>query len=89
MPWRMFFWRTSHGAEVDVVLECPGERLYGIEIKSSADVSPKECSGLKRFREAFLAATLICITTGGHPYERGDVVFMPWHHFFKDELKLV
>ncbi|MCD4755607.1 MAG: DUF4143 domain-containing protein, partial [Deltaproteobacteria bacterium] len=37
----MFHWRSSHGAEVDLVLE-DGEVLWAIEIKSTETVSSRD-----------------------------------------------
>ncbi|MBF0548796.1 MAG: ATP-binding protein [Candidatus Riflebacteria bacterium] len=49
---RMYFWRTSNGAEVDLIVEREG-RLIPIGIKSSSTPNSKMLGGLKLFRETF------------------------------------
>lgn len=46
---RLWFWRTSTGAEVDLLVE-DGTRLIPIEIKLSATPRPTMASGIARFR---------------------------------------
>ncbi|MBI2427034.1 MAG: ATP-binding protein [Candidatus Kerfeldbacteria bacterium] len=47
-PYRVCFWRTSGGAEVDCVIDM-GTRVIPIEIKASAHVIESEVKGLKNF----------------------------------------
>ena len=46
---RYHFWRTSAGAEVDLVIE-RGESVVGIEIKSAASVRGRAWTGLRTLR---------------------------------------
>ncbi|MDH3504656.1 MAG: ATP-binding protein [Nitrospirota bacterium] len=49
--WKLFFWRTSHGAEVDLLI-CRGTKiLYAIECKISENLSASDLSGLRSFHE--------------------------------------
>src|SRR5690606_20272987 len=43
---RAYFYRTAAGAEVDLVLELPGDRLWAIEVKHSS--APKLTIGFRR-----------------------------------------
>lgn len=88
-PWRMHFWRTSHGAEVDLVLGLPDDKTYAIEIKSADHVDGGELRALRRFGEEFPSARLVCVTNGQHPHELGNVTVMPWQYFLSRELGLV
>ncbi len=45
---QVYFWRTSHGTEVDVVIEDQG-RLIPVEVKSTATPKPPMASGLQSF----------------------------------------
>ncbi|MBN2418903.1 MAG: ATP-binding protein [Deltaproteobacteria bacterium] len=48
---QLYYWRTNHGAEVDVLL-CKGLRiLCALEIKSSKNIAGESLSGLKSFME--------------------------------------
>ncbi len=59
-PARFFFWRTSSGAEVDLVIE-EGERLWAIEIKTGGRLHKKDLSGLLSFGKEHPGARLICV----------------------------
>lgn len=49
---QLFHFRTSAGREVDVVLEGPGGRIAGVEVKASAAVSASDFTGLHALAEA-------------------------------------
>jgi len=49
---RIYFWRTSGGAEVDIVLEMKG-KLVPIEVKLSSTPKPAMASGVRAFRRDF------------------------------------
>ena len=51
------FWRTSAGAEVDVVVEWAG-KLVPVEVKLSATPSPAMARGIEAFRAAFGSRSL-------------------------------
>jgi predicted AAA+ superfamily ATPase len=46
----MFFWRSSNGQEVDLVIEYGG-RLHAIEVKATATPTPQHAAGLARWLE--------------------------------------
>lgn len=48
----IYFWRTSAGTEVDIVVES-GSKLFPIEVKLSSTPRPAMGSGIKTFREDF------------------------------------
>jgi predicted AAA+ superfamily ATPase len=85
-PWRIYFWRTSHGAEVDMIIEKGKDNIYAVEIKSSEYVSFKELNGLKQFSEVYPKAKLICVCRTKKPYIQNNISFLPWKYFFEDEL---
>ncbi len=48
---QLYYWRTNHGAEVDVLL-CTGNRMIcALEIKSSQNIARERLKGLKSFME--------------------------------------
>lgn len=49
---QLYFWRTSTGTEVDLIVETEG-RLVPIEIKSTSTPRPAMASGIEAFREDF------------------------------------
>ncbi len=47
--WKLFFWRTSHGAEVDLVIEYSGKIICAIECKYKKNITRSDLSGIKAF----------------------------------------
>ena len=60
-----YHFRTAAGQEVDLVLEAPGRRIAGIEVKASANVGQGDFSGLRSLAEA-----------GGDKFVRGLVLYL-------------
>lgn len=46
-----YHFRTAAGQEVDMVLEGPGQRIVGIEIKASAQIGQRDLRGLRALAE--------------------------------------
>lgn len=65
---RLYFWRTSTGTEVDIVLESEGS-LVPIETKASSTPSPAMTKGIESFRSIFGEKS-----TAGYVIHPGDVV---------------
>ncbi len=51
---RLYFWRTTHGKEVDIVIEHQG-RLIPVEVKQTATPRPPMAKGLISFMEDYSA----------------------------------
>ena len=49
--WKLSFWRTSHGAEVDLLISRGEKILYAIELKFTPRPSTADLSGLRSFHE--------------------------------------
>ena len=49
--WKLSFWRTSHGAEVDILISRGTKQLYAIECKYTKQLSTSHLSGLRSFYE--------------------------------------
>lgn len=50
-PPAFFHFRNRDGAEVDIVLEGPGQRVAGVEVKASATVRAADFRGLRKLRD--------------------------------------
>lgn len=48
----LYYFRTTSGIEVDIVLERPDGKIIGIEVKTSSSVQPKDAKGLKHLRDS-------------------------------------
>lgn len=78
---RMFFWRTSHGAEVDIVIETPSG-LVPVEVKAASTANRRMAEGIAHFRRRMTAQP---VRSGWvvHPGESGaslgdDTVSLPY-----------
>lgn len=75
------FFRTSDGAEVDIVLEHSG-KIWAIEIKSSSAPRMSDLRGLKSFMADHKCDKALCVCQTPRPYTTGGVEFVPWKDFF-------
>lgn len=82
VPPQIYHWRTSGGAEVDLILEKEG-KLYPIEIKCKTHLTKADLSGLKAFRTTYadhhnIMPGLI-IYAGAESYKvDGEATAIPW-----------
>jgi uncharacterized protein len=49
--WKLSFWRTSHGAEVDLLISRGTKLLYAVECKFKRQPSSSDLSGLRSFHD--------------------------------------
>lgn len=73
-PVALGHWRTSDGAEVDLVIEYDDGTVIGLEVKASERAPASEFRGLEQLREALgprFAAGII-LTTGHRSYTYAD-----------------
>ncbi|OHE56475.1 MAG: hypothetical protein A2Z47_04125 [Thermodesulfovibrio sp. RBG_19FT_COMBO_42_12] len=80
--WPMYYWRTSQGAEVDLVLETE-QGLLAVEIKSRGQIRPSDLRGLFNFIGEYKGSKGICVTTADRPYEVNGIECLPWQEFLK------
>ena len=64
--WKFSFWRTSHGAEVDLLISRGPRILYAIECKATAGVASRDLSGLKSFRESYPKVPCVIVAPVQH-----------------------
>ncbi len=79
--YKTYFWRTSGGAEVDLVLDL-GDEVIPIEIKSSRSVSLSELRGLNSFLDEYkdIAKKAYVITMEGEKEKLSERIYtLPWH----------
>ena len=80
--YKVCYWRTSAGAEVDCVIDM-GSRVVPIEIKSSSYVAQSEIKGLKSFLSDYskIAKHGYVITMGNRKEALSDnVTSIPWYN---------
>lgn len=64
--WKFFYLMTSHGAEIDLIIDRPGQERALIEIKSKNTVSERDVAVLNRFKKDGLAGEYICLSRDRH-----------------------
>lgn len=81
---RLFFWRTNHGAEVDLLVEKHGKILGAIEIKSTRRVSGADLEGLRSFADDHPDVPRFVVTPAGAPRRLEDVLVTNWRDFLDE-----
>jgi predicted AAA+ superfamily ATPase len=77
--YKIYYWRTNTGAEVDLVLQkTPHHRPIAVEVKSKPNPAAKDLQGLRSFANDNPGASLICFCTTPEPYRIGDIQILPW-----------
>ncbi len=71
-PATPYHFRTAAGREVDIVLEAPGGRVVGIEVKASATVGKADFAGLEALAEVagkkFVRGVVLHLGDNGVPF---------------------
>lgn len=75
--WKLSFWRTAHGAEVDLVIERGRRVLCAIECKYKPRIAGADLSGLKSFAGAFPDASRYVVASVPRPQTVGGVMVLP------------
>lgn len=82
--YKFSYYRTHQGAEVDLIIECPDQTIYAIEIKAQAKISGKDLNGLKSFKEICPQAQLICVGPQEKPsYIQDGIKVCNWRECFE------
>jgi uncharacterized protein len=81
MPPQFYHWRTSGGAEVDLILELDG-CLFPIEMKCKTNLTQHDTRGLRAFRETYgtKVAPAIIVYAGHECFQLNETTTaIPWH----------
>jgi uncharacterized protein len=79
----LYYYETSSGREVDVIVE-EKKKITAIEIKSSAQISGRDIRSLREL--SFKSPKEIrkwIIYFGSECYQEDGISFIPFHHFFR------
>jgi uncharacterized protein len=82
LNYQIFYWRTSHGTEVDFVL-LGDKKLLAIEIKHSSKVSRSDLSGLKSFMKDYPEVEPYLLYLGHSKQEIDGVKVIPVAEFIQ------
>jgi len=79
------FWRTRSGNEVDFVVY-GANGFWGIEVKNSDRISPKDLNGLKTFQQEYPEATLLFLYRGHRRLMQDNILCIPAEEFLRASL---
>ena len=82
MDYKFSFYRSSNGAEVDLIVETPKEEVFALEIKSSQKPEIESVGGLKSFKNICPKAKLYCVSNASRSRKSGDISILPWQEIF-------
>ncbi len=77
--WMFSYYRTTHGAEVDLVIEMPSGATIAVEIKATDHVTSAHLKGLKSFKEICPSAQLFCVGLEPHRRTIDSITILPWN----------
>jgi predicted AAA+ superfamily ATPase len=80
---RLFYWRTNHGAEVDLLFERHGKLRLAVEIKSRRTISGADLSGLRTFADAHPDTPRVVVANVPEPFRVDKIDVLPWRRFFE------
>ena len=78
-----YFYRTTTGQEVDLIVEKPGKKLIAVEIKARDRIGKEDFKGLYSFKNIFSKSRLVLISTVPRPQLFDEVDVLPWESMFK------
>lgn len=81
-PYKLYYWRTQHGVEVDFIL-CGKNKLYAIEVKHAKTVFNQDIKSLRIFCEDYPEAIPILLYQGQEMLKIGQVMCVPIYLFLQ------
>lgn len=88
LGYKIYFWRTSSGSEVDFVMYGP-KGMYAFEIKRSAQITNKAFVGLKAFAADYPEAKLFLLYFGKNKEYHSDITVLPFEDAIKNLSQLI
>ena len=82
--WKLSFWRTSHGAEVDVLISRGTKILYAIECKFKRQPSSSDLSGLRSFHENHPEIPCFVVSPVNQSYRLSFARILPPNRLFQE-----
>ena len=85
----IFYWRTNHGAEIDLLIEKHGKLLAAIEIKASSNISGAHLSGIRSFKEEKPNVPVYVACLAKNKYKLSNVIILPWQKYLEELKELI
>lgn len=80
---RFSYLNTKDDAEIDLVVERPGQKVLFIEIKSSDNVQEHQLTTFKHLAQDFGDCETICLSRDPYPKKINDIFVYPWQQGIK------
>jgi predicted AAA+ superfamily ATPase len=84
----LYYWRTNHGAEVDLLIEKHGKITAAIEIKLSENITGAHVSGIKSLKEEYPKTPCFLICSAKNAFTLHNIRILPWQKYL-EELKVI
>lgn len=81
LDFRINFWRTKSGLEVDFIL---GDGETALEVKGSNNIDPRDLKGLYAFVEEHSPKRAIVVTNEKEKRVHGKIEITPWREFLNE-----
>ncbi|MBN1687644.1 MAG: ATP-binding protein [Candidatus Omnitrophica bacterium] len=81
--YRFSYLQTHDGAEIDLVIERPGQSVALVEIKSTERVEPMMVKHLHNFSKEFPKSTAVCLSRDPNLQKFDTVQALPWQDGIK------
>lgn len=78
----LYYWRTNHGAEVDLLIEKHGKICGAFEIKATPNIDKSHLSSIRSFRQDNPHVPTYIICTAANSFELEKVKILPWKTYF-------
>jgi len=85
---RLWFWRTNHGAEVDLLVERHGRLRLAVEIKAKRTIAGADTTGLRSFAEQHPRVPLAVACLAPEPQRLGEVRVLPYRQLLAEVAEL-
>lgn len=82
----LYFWRTTLGHEVDLLVTQGHKPILGIEIKLKERLEKKDFTGIIKLKEDYPNLPTWMISNVSDPYEENGVIIMPWRYFLEKKI---
>jgi len=83
---KVSYLKTKDDAEIDLVVERPGQKILFIEIKNTEEVHATQLSTLKRLAADFGECEAVCFSRDKYAKKTASIMVWPWQdgikHFF-------
>ena len=82
--WKLSFWRTSHGAEVDLLISRGARLLYAVECKFKRQPSSSDLSGLRSFHDNHPEVPCFVVSPVKQSYRLSFARILPPNRLFQE-----